>query len=101
MTIHVNNLVWNKDTVVVLAQFSKSKNLIISNTSLNINNYKFKVKLEKTGNSCGDISNEITLTVNPKPVVLNTIVQLKQCADNVAEITTINQSQNLHPIQSL
>ena len=71
----------------------QTKDLKITNTSLNLNNYQFKVKLGKTGNSCGDTSNEITLTVNPKPVILSNIVQLKQCADNAAEKTTVNLTE--------
>jgi gliding motility-associated-like protein len=71
---------------------STTKSLMITNVPTSINT-KYRVKLNLSGNTCGDISNEITLTVNPKPVILNSIVQLNQCADNAAEITTVNLTE--------
>ncbi|MFK8061258.1 MAG: T9SS type B sorting domain-containing protein [Polaribacter sp.] len=70
-----------------------SKDLTITNTPTSLNNTKYRVQLEKIGNSCGSVSNEITLTVNPKPLILNAVVQLNQCADNPSEITTVNLTE--------
>ena len=72
---------------------AKSKDLKIINTPLSFNNNTYRVLLNKTGNSCEKISNEIKLTVNPKPVLLNAVVQLKQCADNIAETTIVNLTE--------
>lgn len=84
---------WITITNNTLYSGATTKDLAISNTPTSLNNQKYRVQLGKIGNSCGDTSNEITLTVNPKPVILNAVVQLNQCADNAAEITTINLSQ--------
>ncbi|QTD38174.1 T9SS type B sorting domain-containing protein [Polaribacter batillariae] len=70
-----------------------SEKIEISNTPTDFNQYQFRVVLNKTGNSCGKISGAITLTVNPKPIILNNIVQLKQCADDASENTTVNLTE--------
>lgn len=69
--------------------------LNISNTSVNLDNYQFKVVLAiTTGNNiCPKNSNAITLTVNPKPILLTNLVQLKQCADNAARNTIVNLTE--------
>ncbi|WP_159951250.1 T9SS type B sorting domain-containing protein [Polaribacter septentrionalilitoris] len=70
-----------------------SKKLRLTSTNINLNNYQFRVILEKDDNICEKITPSITLTVNTKPVVLNNVVQLNQCADNAAEITTVNLTE--------
>lgn len=70
-----------------------TRELRIENASLTVDDYKFRVLLNKFGNTCGDVSNEITLTINPKPQILNSVVQLNQCADNPSEITTVNLTE--------
>lgn len=55
-----------------------STSLLINDVKTNFNNHQFRVRLEKNGNSCGLISNSITLTVNPKPI-FTTIPVYEQC----------------------
>ncbi|WP_133354339.1 T9SS type B sorting domain-containing protein [Seonamhaeicola sediminis] len=59
---------------------TSSSNLTISNTPLSFNNYKYRVKLDRSGNTCGLYSNEINLTVNELPVVNNPETYM-QCDD--------------------
>lgn len=53
-----------------------------------MNGYKYRVKLEKTGNSCGLISSETTLTVYPLPVL--NAVTIVQCDDNTDGFSDFN-----------
>tara|TARA_R110002073_G_scaffold8207_3_gene45731 strand:+ start:7633 stop:14001 length:6369 start_codon:yes stop_codon:yes gene_type:complete len=50
----------------------------ITNLPLSFNGYMYRVLLERTGNSCGSISNSITLQVNPLPIVDNSM-RLTEC----------------------
>ncbi|GAA4964282.1 T9SS type B sorting domain-containing protein [Algibacter aquimarinus] len=59
---------------------TSSSDLTISNSSLSFNNYQYRVKLVRSGNSCDIYSNEINLTVNELPVV-NTPETYMQCDD--------------------
>jgi gliding motility-associated-like protein len=52
--------------------------LSITNVSNSMNGYQYRVELNKTGNSCGLISSNATLTVYTLPVVTPSI-NLKQC----------------------
>lgn len=63
---------------------------ILSLTSVKsaMNGYKYRVKLNKTGNSCGLISNEIALQTYALPIVNN--INLVQCDDDFDGITTFN-----------
>ncbi|QXP69706.1 T9SS type B sorting domain-containing protein [Polaribacter sp. R2A056_3_33] len=66
--------------------------LKITAASKEINNYQFRVQLNKLGNTCGLISNTITLIVNPKPIV-NNPVELFQCDNNDDYQTTFNLTE--------
>lgn len=59
---------------------TSSSNLTISNIVLSFNTYKYRVKLDRSRNSCGLYSNEINLTVNELPVVNNPETYM-QCDD--------------------
>ena len=71
---------------------STTSSLQITDTPLSFNNNQYRVLLERSGNSCGETSNAITLTVNPLPIV-NDPVQLKQCDDDADLMTTINLTE--------
>ena len=60
---------------------------IISVTN-SMNGYKYRVALNKTGNSCGLISAETTLTIYGIPVVNN--VTIIQCDNDLDAISTFN-----------
>ncbi|MDB9732857.1 hypothetical protein OAA96_03595, partial [Polaribacter sp.] len=54
-----------------------TKDLEISNLQLSLNNNQYRVFLQRVGNSCDDISNAITLTVNPLPIIFDGVID--QC----------------------
>ncbi|SDX27519.1 gliding motility-associated C-terminal domain-containing protein [Lutibacter oricola] len=60
---------------------SLTDQLTISNVPLTFNNYQYRVQLQKNGNSCGLISDEVILTVNPLPIA-NAVNNLELC-DNL------------------
>ena len=79
-----NNAVYNNAT---------TNTLQITNTQLTYNNYRFRVLLSRTGNSCTEQAfNAITLTVNPLPIV-TVEVDLLQCDDDLDRISTINLTE--------
>jgi hypothetical protein len=53
-----------------------------------MNGYKYRVKLDKIGNSCGLLSNDTTLIVYTLPTVNN--VTIIQCDDDLDAVTTFN-----------
>ena len=83
---------WSNITNNAVYSNATTTSLQITNTPLSYNNYQYRVLLERNGNACGFTSNAITLTVNPLPIVNNT-VQLKQCDDDADLMTTINLTE--------
>lgn len=69
---------------------------LITNT---FDGYLYRVLLERTGNSCGSISNSATLNVSPLPLVDNS-VQLTQCDDNTDGISVFNLLDALPDLSS-
>ena len=66
--------------------------LTISNIPLTYNNYKYRVQLNTARNSCGLISSEAILTVNPLPIV-TALVDLKQCDNDTDEFSFFNLTE--------
>jgi gliding motility-associated-like protein len=62
--------------------------LLITTVKNEMNGYKYRVQLNKTGNSCGLISNETTLTVYVLPIVND--ITIIQCGDDLLGISTFN-----------
>ena len=67
-----------------------TKDLEISNLQLTSDNNLYRVFLQRTGNSCDDTSNEITLTVDPLPIIKNNITPLEQCITTSDPNPTVN-----------
>ncbi|WP_144892768.1 T9SS type B sorting domain-containing protein [Flavobacterium tiangeerense] len=65
-----------------------TKTLTITSVKNAMNGYKYRVQLNKTGNSCGLLSAETTLTILSLPVVNN--VTIVQCDDDLDAVTTFN-----------
>ncbi|MBC7523388.1 MAG: T9SS type B sorting domain-containing protein [Flavobacterium sp.] len=63
--------------------------LTITNTPASFNNYKYRVFLNRTGNSCGKYSNEVVLTVYPLPVI-TTPVSIIQCDNDTDGYSAFN-----------
>jgi len=66
--------------------------LTVSNTPLSFQNYSYRVSLNINGNSCGLISEEIILTVNPLPIVTTPVV-LIQCDNDTDGISFFNLTE--------
>lgn len=79
----VNNATYSGVTTVTL---------LVSGVTPSMNNYEYRVILNKNGNSCGLISNSGTLTTYALPVV-TTPVTLVQCDDDTDGISTFNLTE--------
>ena len=94
--VSTNGTTWqtiNDSDTTDIYEGATTKFLQIANTPYSYNNYQFRVQLNKIGNSCGITSNIITLTVTPKPIVLNNPAELFQC-DNDSDLqTTFNLTE--------
>jgi hypothetical protein len=67
---------------------STTNKLTINSVTNTMNGYKYRVKLDKIGNSCGLVSNDTTLIVYTLPTVNN--VTIIQCDDDLDAVTTFN-----------
>ncbi|MEC5164704.1 gliding motility-associated-like protein [Flavobacterium sp. PL11] len=70
----------------------QTKTLELKGITTTMNNYQYRVALNKIGNSCGLISDPTILTVYPKPLINSPIV-LTQCDDDTNGLTTFNITQ--------
>lgn len=86
-TIDYNNLSDN-------AQYSgtNTNTLVIANIDPTMSGYRYKVILNRVGNSCGLLSSNATLTVLARPNVPANIT-LKQCDDDLDLLTNFNLTQ--------
>ncbi|PQJ72547.1 T9SS type B sorting domain-containing protein [Polaribacter butkevichii] len=84
---------WNTITDNAVYLGSNTNSLEITNTPSSYNNYQYRVALTRTGNSCGLTTTPITLTVTPKPIVLNNPAALFQCDTNSDLQTTFNLTE--------
>jgi gliding motility-associated-like protein len=66
--------------------------LTVSNVSPSMTGYKYRVFLNKNGNSCGLYSNAATLTTYALPVI-TTPITLKQCDDNTDGYSVFNLTE--------
>lgn len=66
--------------------------LSITNVSNSMKGYQYRVELNKTGNSCGLISSNATLTVHTLPVVTPSI-NLKQCDEDSDGFSDFNLTE--------
>lgn len=90
--ISTDGVIWN-DILNDLTYSDVTTNTLgITSVKNSMNGYKYRVQLNKTGNSCGLISTETALTVYPLPVINSPIV-LKQCDDDINGRTIFNLTQ--------
>ena len=71
---------------------STTSSMQINTVAFAMNGQKYRVKLQKNGNSCGLISDEAILTIYDLPII-NSPLQLLQCDDNNDGISDINLRQ--------
>ncbi|TVZ55467.1 gliding motility-associated-like protein [Lutibacter sp. Hel_I_33_5] len=84
-----NGTTWSSITNNSTYLGATTASLQISNLSLSLNNYKYRVIQERTGNSCNETSNVISLYVNPLPTITNEVT-LKECDTDVDGQTSFN-----------
>jgi len=75
-----------------------SKTLTINSVTKTMDGHKYRVQLNKIGNSCGLISAETTLTVFDLPVVKD--ITIRQCGVDLSGISTFNLTVNNNDISS-
>jgi hypothetical protein len=78
---------------------STTNKLTINSVTNTMNGYKYRVKLDKIGNSCGLLSNDTTLIVYTLPTVNN--VTIIQCDDDLDAVTTFNLTVKMMRFQIL
>jgi gliding motility-associated-like protein len=86
--VSTNGTTWNDIINSAPYSGSTSNSLLISTVTNAINGYKYRVQLNKIGNSCGLTSAETTLTVYVLPVVSD--ITIIQCDDDLDAITAFN-----------
>jgi gliding motility-associated-like protein len=62
--------------------------LSIANINPSFAGHQFRVQLQRLGNSCDDVSNAVSLTVEPLPVVMT--AELRQCDDDTDGFSIFN-----------
>jgi len=75
-----NGVNWNDISDNAIYSNSGTNNLTLTNPPISYNNYQYRVFMTKTGNSCGLLSDEVLLTVNPLPQA-NSVLDLELCDD--------------------
>ena len=90
--VSTDGVIWTNITNNAIYSNTTTNTLTISNTPLSYNNYYYRVQLNTAGNTCGLISDEVTLTVNPLPV-LTTPVVLKQCDNDTDGFSYFNLTE--------
>ncbi|WP_242158287.1 T9SS type B sorting domain-containing protein [Aestuariivivens sediminis] len=79
--VNTDGIIWNAIVDDANYNGSQTADLNIINVPLNFNNYLYRVKLDRSGNTCGIYSDEITFTVNLMPVA-NTAPTMRLCDDD-------------------
>ena len=79
---------WNNILNNAKYQNATTKTLTLIKVTNAMNGYKYRVKLDKIGNSCGLISSETTLTIYTLPVV--NAVTIVQCDDDTDGFSDFN-----------
>ncbi|MFA9188315.1 T9SS type B sorting domain-containing protein [Flavobacterium sp. FBOR7N2.3] len=86
--LSTNGTTWSNLTNNSIYTGTSSNTLNINSVNQMMNGYKYRVFINRVGNSCGLISNETTLSVLNLPVVNSTTI--KQCDDDLDARTTFN-----------
>ncbi|MFV8377864.1 T9SS type B sorting domain-containing protein [Flavobacterium sp. LB3R33] len=84
----IDGITWNNILNNATYQNATAKTLTLIKVTNAMNGYKYRVKLDKIGNSCGLISSETTLTIYTLPAV-NTVT-IVQCDDNTDGFSDFN-----------
>lgn len=95
----VDGTTWT--TLVNNANYSGVNTVTLSvlNVTTTMNNYKYRVFLNRTGNTCGLYSANANLKINALPVI-TTPITLIQCDDDTDGISTFNLTQKNNQIST-
>jgi trimeric autotransporter adhesin len=96
--LSTNGTLWNNILDNTTYSGTNAKNLIITGVTNAMNGYQYRVRLDKTGNSCGLISDKVNLTVYTLPIVKD--ITIIQCDDDLDAITTFNLTVKNNDISS-
>ncbi|PIF63414.1 T9SS type B sorting domain-containing protein [Flavobacterium sp. 11] len=86
--LSTDGITWNNILNNATYQDATAQTLTLIKVTNAMNGYKYRVKLDKIGNSCGLISTETTLTIYALPVV-NTVT-IVQCDDDTDGFSDFN-----------
>ena len=86
--VSTDGVIWNNLANNALYGGVTTKTLLITSIKNTMNGYKYRVKLEKSGNSCGLVSAETELKIYALPIV-NTIT-IVQCDDDTDGFSDFN-----------
>ncbi|SFA70517.1 gliding motility-associated C-terminal domain-containing protein [Flavobacterium swingsii] len=86
--VSTNGVTWTNVANAVPYSGATTNTLTITSVPTTLNNYKYRVQLNKVGNSCGLLSADATLTVYPLPVVND--VTMIECDTDLDLLTTFN-----------
>lgn len=91
-----NGTSWTNLTNSALYTGTNAVTLQINGATTSMNSYQYRVLLNRTGNSCGLLSEEVVLTVHPLPV-LTSPVSIVQCDndatnDGISEVSLIQMN---------
>ena len=91
----------NWTTIINNATYSNATtpDLTISNAGVSMNNYKYRVFLNRTGNTCGSYSAEVSLTILALPTITSPII-LVQCDSDTDGISAVNLTQKNNVISA-
>lgn len=90
-----NGTTWNNLANNAIYSNVTTNTLSVNNITVAMSAYKYRVRLDKTGNSCGLLSDEISLSILSLPVVTSPITIVECDKDTTLDgITTINLTLN-------
>ncbi len=97
--VSLDGVSWSSITDDATYSNSQTESLTVSDATLILNGNRYRVLLERDGNTCGLESQSILLTVNALPI-LNTSVNLIQCDDDIDGVSFFNLMEANHEISA-
>ncbi|MCG9792406.1 T9SS type B sorting domain-containing protein [Flavobacterium algicola] len=89
--VSIDGINWNVISNDIRYDGTTTSQLTIINVPIIMNGYKYRVFINRTGNSCGMLSAETTLKINTLPVVSD--ITIVQCDDDLDGISTFNLTE--------
>jgi gliding motility-associated-like protein len=96
--LSTDGITWNDILNDATYSGATTNSLLLTSVTNSMNNYKYRVQLSKTGNSCGLTSAETNLTVYILPVVKD--IEIIQCGIDLLGFSTFNLTVKNNEISS-